>query len=227
MGCDRALGFTASATGQFTVHVEAYNGQGGIAVAVEAVGTALHRSPALVVDGSTHPLHVNCYFDTCSYGYMGGPVLEFDGDGFELRLDATAGIAYAFDVHSSSPVEVRLTVFTRGKRVPPLLDQHCRIRLARGTPPVPVTSLTWSTLAADRRHRLHQHEQCTVRRCRSIRADVRHPQYWHLGSAFDWPRAVSILFAMCPSGQMQLSLPLGPPCLAARCIGVSRVPAQT
>jgi hypothetical protein len=114
IACDRGAGFTASASGAFTLRIRSYRGGGNVSATVKAVGTSLHRAPPLIVDGQSHPLHVHCYFDACSYDWLDTPVLDGDNRGFDVKFEPTAGRAYAFVVHSREPVQVKLTVYEQG-----------------------------------------------------------------------------------------------------------------
>ena len=111
---DKAAGFTAASTGKFAVRVRAHTGNGDLTVSVENVGTALHRSPPLRDDGMPHPLHVDCYFDACTYSYSGGVILDADGRAFDLQFAAEAGTAFAFRAQSRDAVKLKLTVYQQG-----------------------------------------------------------------------------------------------------------------
>ena len=114
VAADKAIGFTSSSTGKYTVRVRAHNGGGDITVSVENVGTTLHRSPPLRDDGLPHPLHVDCYFDSCTYSYSGGVILDADGRGFDLQFAAQAGVSYALQAQSQDAVKLKLTVYQQG-----------------------------------------------------------------------------------------------------------------
>lgn len=62
---DKALGFTAAATGRYTVRVGVIEGQGSANVVINAVGTTEKRSPSLIADGLSHPLGVRCESRRC------------------------------------------------------------------------------------------------------------------------------------------------------------------
>lgn len=94
-GPDKTIGFTAT-TDRHTVSVQAFAGSGPVTVTVEAVGTAVERSPHVQVDGLPHSVIVDCLFSACHFGYDGVDMTDGDGSAFDLVLPhAEAGRAYA------------------------------------------------------------------------------------------------------------------------------------
>ena len=112
--CDRGAGFTASVTGTYTVRLKVISGSGDFTVSTEAVGTAVHRSPLLAADDVSHSFHSHCYLDTCSYDIGSDVVYESDGKGFEMRFEAVAGVAYAFEARGSDALAMSLTIYEQG-----------------------------------------------------------------------------------------------------------------
>lgn len=118
MASDKSLGFTAEATGRYTVRVQASAGEGLVSVTVAAVGTTEKRSPELVVDGLPHPLHVQCESKRCSFAYDGSECFDGDGNSFNLRIpNVQAGEAYAFRAAlnpDQSGAQVSVTLYQGG-----------------------------------------------------------------------------------------------------------------
>ena len=109
VGADKGLAFTAAATGTFTLQLLATSGSGDFTVSVMTVGTAVHGSPRLEVDGLPHTLLVTCDFATCAFGSDGHDAAYGDGTGFDLVLEAEAGVAYAIRAELPHPVPAQIT----------------------------------------------------------------------------------------------------------------------
>ena len=104
VSADRSFAFTAPATGNFSLRVFAQTSGGAIniyhggwyVVSINAIGTALHTAPPVVMSGVPTPLTVKCDLGDCSFGYNHQPMLDGDYRGFELRLQVpVAGTAVA------------------------------------------------------------------------------------------------------------------------------------
>ena len=107
---DTDLAFTASATGTFTLRIEAVTGSGSIAVTGTAIGTAMERAPRLIADGLPHPLSISCYMLNCAFEYDGATMLDADGSGFDLMYPhAEAGRAYAFLIEMTGHKAAQVT----------------------------------------------------------------------------------------------------------------------
>ena len=117
---DKSLAWTAPATGTFCIGVEAVNdgGAGHAIVSVEAVGTAVGRASPVDSSGAAVPLAIDCDMTRCSFNYGGAPMLDGDGVGFEMLLQAAEGVAYALAVEllagSPSAAEVHLKFYYPG-----------------------------------------------------------------------------------------------------------------
>lgn len=74
----------------------------------------MERAPEAQFDGMPHLLGVVCTWKVCSYAYDGVPAIDSDGSGFDLRITARAGRAYAFSVGlpaRESGVDVQITIY--------------------------------------------------------------------------------------------------------------------
>ena len=113
---DKGIGWTASATGIFFAGLLANGGAGAATLSVEVVGTAIGRSATADTTGAAVSLAVACDFATCSYQYGGGPMLDGDGAGFELLLQALQGVGYALavDLVGTTAAEVHLKTYYPG-----------------------------------------------------------------------------------------------------------------
>ena len=96
---DKSVQFSAADTGEYTVRFRAGTGAGPVTIQANAVGSAEQRSPQLITDGHENPLSVQCYLLRCTYTYSGADVIDGDGHGFDLRMTAQAGVAYAVSVN--------------------------------------------------------------------------------------------------------------------------------
>lgn len=114
---DKGLGFTAAATGTFTIELYASKGSGSVTVTVTAVGSAEERSPPLRVDALPHPLRVSCYHNNCAFEYDGSTLHDADGIGADLVLaHAEAGRSYALQVQlvGNTAVQITTTFYKAG-----------------------------------------------------------------------------------------------------------------
>ena len=111
---DKSIGWTAPASGTFYVVVDATEGAGAATVSVEAVGTALGRARPADTTGVAVPIEVVCHLLDCNYHYGGVSMLDGDGAGFELSMQASQGVGYSLSVEllgGTMAAEVHLTVY--------------------------------------------------------------------------------------------------------------------
>ena len=114
---DKAIGFTATSTGDFTARVRASAGAGPVTIQANAIGSAELRAPQLLADGLAYPVTVRCHLDDCAFGYSDASVFDGDGHGFDLRMRAQAGVAYAVTINlpgGQTAAEVTATFFYAG-----------------------------------------------------------------------------------------------------------------
>ena len=149
---DKSLGFTATSTGDHTAKFRAVSGSGPVTIEARAVGTAEFRAPQLIADGTGQPFSVRCRLQSCDFTYLGTQVYDGDGHGFDLRLDARAGVAYAVSVellHGQPAADISLTFFYAGAAA----------GSAGFEPTLQGTMGTWSTTAAGS-HALTEYTTC-------------------------------------------------------------------
>ena len=90
-----ALGVTAVGGGDYTLRVVFGQGTGAVTASVAAVGTALHRAPAVDASGLLVALGVACYYRVCQLDLGGAGLRDGDGSAAVVRLEAAEGTAYA------------------------------------------------------------------------------------------------------------------------------------
>eukprot|EP01052_Picozoa_sp_SAG31_P031443 SAG31_NODE_3331_length_4396_cov_19.352339_1_plen_1136_part_00 len=125
MGADKAISWTAPASGSYFA-IAAWNtlphccftnfsdqAIRDTSLSIEAVGTVVVQSPPAVATGAAVALGVSCELLHCAFEYAGVPMYDADISGFDLRLQAEVGIAYAMQVELVSRVaaEVHLKVY--------------------------------------------------------------------------------------------------------------------
>jgi hypothetical protein len=114
ISADKAFGWTASASGRYEVRAMAAKGGGPLSVTIERVGTALLGAMPLTPDGVGRTVGVDCRFHSCTQSYAGSAAMRGDGAGFDLRLDAKEGAAYAFAAKlppGQTAAEMHFTVY--------------------------------------------------------------------------------------------------------------------
>eukprot|EP01051_Picozoa_sp_SAG22_P015654 SAG22_NODE_2078_length_3044_cov_1.691681_3_plen_334_part_00 len=116
-GSDKSIGWTAPASGAYSVAAVAHAGRGAATFSIEAVGTEVGRAPLADLSGTDVALEMHCYKASCMYRYGGTPMFDGAGDGFgfELLLLAVEGRAYALSVELSgntrSAAEVHAKIY--------------------------------------------------------------------------------------------------------------------
>eukprot|EP01051_Picozoa_sp_SAG22_P011736 SAG22_NODE_1156_length_5335_cov_2.046600_3_plen_592_part_01 len=116
---DKSLGWTAPASGTFCVGVSILLAPavGHATFSVKAVGTAVGRAPPANIAGAALPLRVTCNRKRCAFHYGGAAMLDGDGAGFELQLQAGEGVGYALEMQlagGSTAAEVHLKIYYPG-----------------------------------------------------------------------------------------------------------------